>query len=228
MPKKAPAQTTKSSHQPKSPGPDGTHGGSQEKAQDKGHDEVEAKPFAVVDRRFWAQPPSDEHSDAEPARKPSFVEDLEKRLKEQQDKVSDTLARHQHAVAEFEAARARLRRDMAKEVEGNRRALFVDLLEIVDNLERAITAAEATNDTNTLIDGVKLVRAQFLAKLAEYGVRQNESLGHHFDPAQHAAVSTVPVKDPAQDGVVVGVVKEGYLVGDEVLRPATVAVGAKE
>ena len=49
--------------------------------------------------------------------------------------------------------------------------------------------------------------------------------GERFDPQRHEAIALVPVTDPAQDGQVIDVMREGYLIGDEVLRPAAVAVG---
>ena len=50
-------------------------------------------------------------------------------------------------------------------------------------------------------------------------------IGQPFDASRHEAISTAPVSDPAQDGRVVAVVKEGYVIGDELLRPASVVVG---
>ena len=73
--------------------------------------------------------------------------------------------------------------------------------------------------------GVKMVRDQFLATLQGLGVRRLASLGERFDPRRHEAISSIPVSDPAQDGVVVGVVRDCYLIGDETLRYGMVAVG---
>ena len=78
---------------------------------------------------------------------------------------------------------------------------------------------------DALLQGVDLVHQQFLAKLESFGVTRVDALGLPFDPAAHEAVTIVPVTDPARDHVVVGIVKHGYAVGDEVLRPAQVAVG---
>ena len=69
-----------------------------------------------------------------------------------------------------------------------------------------------------------MVRRQFLAKLEGFGVNRIESEGQRFDPLLHEAVSAVPAASPDQDGVVVGVIRHGYRIGDEVLRPASVAV----
>ena len=114
---------------------------------------------------------------------------------------------------------------MAKDVERGRRALLVELLEVVDNLDRAIDAARETGAGDTLLQGVELVQQQFLATLEGFGVTRVAALGRPFDPARHEAITTVPVTDPAKDHTVVGIVKHGYAVGDEVLRPALVAVG---
>ena len=76
------------------------------------------------------------------------------------------------------------------------------------------------------MNGVELVRDQFLSKLEGFGVNRLEALGQPFDAAVHEAISTAPVTDPEQEGTVVAVVKEGYVVGDELLRPASVVVGS--
>ena len=77
-----------------------------------------------------------------------------------------------------------------------------------------------------VLQGVELVRRQFLAKLEGVGVRAIEiASGAAFDPALHEAVTVVPTADAAQDGRVVGVIRRGYRVGADVLRPASVAVG---
>jgi molecular chaperone GrpE len=70
-----------------------------------------------------------------------------------------------------------------------------------------------------------MVRQQFLAKLEGFGVKRIEALGVDFDPALHEAVTTVPADDDSVDGRVVGVIAPGYRIGDEILRPALVAVG---
>jgi molecular chaperone GrpE len=74
------------------------------------------------------------------------------------------------------------------------------------------------------VQGVEMVRRQFLQKLEGFGVKRIESDQQRFDPSLHEAISSVPAQSPAQDGIVVGTVRTGYRIGDEVLRPAAVAV----
>jgi molecular chaperone GrpE len=72
---------------------------------------------------------------------------------------------------------------------------------------------------------MELVRDNFLAKLRDHGVVPMDVEGERFDPERHEAMSVVPVGDPALDNHVVGVIRGGYAMGDDVLRPAGVAVG---
>lgn len=188
----------------------------------------------VVDRRWWARQ-NDADADApaeEPIeRKPTVVEELETQLMRANDQLQAVLAEHRRASEEFEQIRARMRRDVAREVERGRRAVLVEMLEVVDNLDRAISAARGTPNTDaseTLLRGVELVRDQFLSKLEGFGVVRVHALGEPFDPQQHEAVSLAPVDDPAHAGLVIAVAREGYAIGDELLRPASVVVGSHE
>ena len=187
-------------------------------------DSPEKPVVRVIDRRRWAQGGDGGDADA-PSLKPTYVEELERRLAEKDEQLQATIAKYRAAATEFDDARARLRKEVAKDVERGRRALLVELLEVVDNLDRAIDAARETGAGDTLLQGVELVQQQFLATLEGFGVTRVAALGRPFDPARHEAITTVPVTDPAKDHTVVGIVKHGYAVGDEVLRPALVAVG---
>ena len=75
-----------------------------------------------------------------------------------------------------------------------------------------------------MLSGIEMVRTLFLNKLEGYSIKRLESLGREFDPNHHEAISTVPASEGVKDGEIVGVIKEGYLIGEETLRPASVAV----
>jgi molecular chaperone GrpE len=119
-----------------------------------------------------------------------------------------------------------MRKELARDAERNRREVLVGLLEVLDNLDRAVDAARSagTSPDDPLFQGVELVRQQFLGKFGGFGVTRIATDGVSFDPALHEAVSVVPVDARDDDGRVVGVVRTGYRIGDEVLRPALVAV----
>jgi molecular chaperone GrpE len=179
----------------------------------------------VIDRRWWAREDVGEGAPAEAGPgKPAYVEELEQRIQEKDREIREITARYREAAHEFDAMRARMRKDVARDAERSRRTMLVDLLDVVDNLDRAIDAARQGADGAAVLQGVEMVRAQFLQKLDGLGVRRIDSAGCRFDPERHDAVATVPAADATLDGVVVGVVAHGYTIGDEVLRPAQVAV----
>jgi molecular chaperone GrpE len=182
----------------------------------------------VVDRRWWARQDSEETTPepiAEPLEvKPSGREALEAELMRAQEQVQAVLSEYRRATEEFEQVKQRMRRDVGREVERGRRAVLVEMLEVVDNLDRAIDAASESGSDETLLQGIEMVRAQFLGKLEQFGVMRLDVLGQPFDPQQHEAVSMAPVEDPAHNGLIVAVAREGYAIGEELLRPAAVVV----
>jgi molecular chaperone GrpE len=189
---------------------------------DKEHD----IPVKVVDRRWWAN--ADTTASATPGTssslKPTYVEQLEQQVAEKDKQVQEYIAKYRQAAGEFDEARLRLRREISKDIERTRREILADLLDVVDNLDRAIDAARQSSSPEALRQGVEMVRRQFLSKLEGLGVKPIESTATRFDPAVHEAVSTVPAASEDQDGMVVGEIRKGYRIGDDVLRPAAVAV----
>lgn len=183
------------------------------------------EPVKVVDRRWWAR--GEDVPAAESAGKPSYVEELEQRLAERDRQVQQALQQLKAASAEYDEARVRARREVVKEVERSKRAMLGELLEVLDNLDRALDAAATTQSVDALLEGVRLVRSQFLSRLESLGITTLDALHQPFDPALHEAVTTVPVTSPEDDDRVVGIVRPGYRIGDDVLRPAMVAVGKR-
>ncbi len=129
------------------------------------------------------------------------------------------------ALAELEDAKRRVRRDAAQQVEQLRVQALEALLPVLDNLERSLGAVETTHNLAALLDGMRLVRDQFLGTLAQFGLERVSAVGERFDPRLHDAVALVPVEDPAHDGVVISELEPAYMYGDKVVRPAKVQVG---
>lgn len=187
----------------------------------------------VVDRRWWARgtgEASSSESGEIGARKPTYVEELEQQIADKTAQIQTLVADHRRALDEFDQARARLRREVARDLERGKRAILAELLDVVDNLDRAVAAArepspEVPQALDQLARGVELVRDQFLAKLLGFGVSRIEALGEDFDAARHEAVTVAPIREAGDDGKVISVIREGYRIGDEILRPASVVVG---
>ena len=133
------------------------------------------------------------------------------------------LALAQRVQADFENYRKRALRDQERLVAHAHERLVRELLPIVDDLERALEAAERHEEAQ-LVDGVKLVEKSLRAALAKEGLTEIDTSGR-FDPHVHEALLTQPAED-AEPGSVLDVVQRGYRLGDKVVRPARVIVAA--
>lgn len=178
----------------------------------------------VTDRRWWARDASPAEMDPEePKLKPTYLEELEARLADKDAEIQQLLAKYRGASDEFEQARVRIRKEVLKDVERSRREVLAAFLDVLDNFDRAVSAAADRAD-DPLVQGIQLVRQQFLSTLEGLGVRRVEPLHETFDPSQHEAVSTVSASPGVPDGQIVGIIRPGYALGDDLLRPALVAV----
>ena len=143
-------------------------------------------------------------------------------LRNENEELISTLQRLQ---ADFENFRKRAQRDQDALVARAGERIVKELLPVLDDLERALEAAEQHEEAK-LEDGVKLVHRQLEQLLAKEGVAPVETDGM-FDPHVHEALLTQPSE--SEEGSVIEVLQKGYSLGDRVLRPARVVVaGPKE
>lgn len=134
-------------------------------------------------------------------------------------------ARLTRALRDLEGARARVERDALRTNAETRSKLVAELLPVLDGLDRTLRTTHNARTASALVDGVRLVRAQLEAVLRGYGVVRIDAANTAFDPAIHEAVSTIPVSNAAQHGMVLDEIDPGYSFGDRLLRPAKVVVG---
>lgn len=161
----------------------------------------------------------DEWADRYEALRLAVAEERE-RLSQERAALEAAQAEQQAALqADAEQMRLRLQRNAELRLAQESRRTFERLLEVADNLERALVGSPAES---ALADGVRLTLRDFLRALESAGVSRLESLGQPFDPAHHEAVATRASDAPA--GQVVEVVAPGYLYRDLLLRPARVVV----
>jgi molecular chaperone GrpE len=128
----------------------------------------------------------------------------------------------QRLAADFDNYRKRVARDQAALVQRAHEKLVRALLPVLDDLERALDAA-AQHEEARLEDGVRLVHANLRGLLEREGLAEIETDGT-FDPHVHEALVSLPSEH--EEGTIVGVHQKGYRLGDQVLRPARVAVAA--
>lgn len=146
-------------------------------------------------------------------------------LAESERRLSDALLRQRELVTEQELARQRVEREARREIARSKGQLIAEILPVLDDLDRALAAADAAGDTSALRRGVELVRSGFLDRLRGLGVERDDPIGTPFDPSRHDAVSVAP---GAADGHVLATISPGYHLGDEILRPARVVVAQSD
>ena len=171
---------------------------------------------------------SDREDFAAPSLKPSYVEELETRTRAAEQlalDIQDRFERFKNRLQqETDETRQRLNRAADERTERSKAEFISSLLPTLDNLERAIDAAEAGGSMEQLITGVKQTAESFKTALGAAGVEPVGAQGELFDPELHEAVETTPV-EPEFDGKVMNEYTKGYRLGDRLLRPARVAVG---
>lgn len=155
------------------------------------------------------------------------IEQLTALVAQKDEELKKANERADQAHAEIEAVQRRAAGAAGKDLEQRTRKLLESFLSVVDNLDRAIVAAKTHSQVSELLAGIELVRRQLLASFERFGVRHAPARGVPFDPNRHEAIAVVPVTDAAQDGIVLDVMQEGYVIGDDTLRPAGVAVGKR-
>lgn len=149
------------------------------------------------------------------------IGDVEK-LKGENAELTSRLAR---AAADYENYRRRMAREKEELAVYANQRLLLQLLPVLDNLDRALAAPQAEGDEK-LRQGVELTARSFRDILAKEGVTPIEATGQPFDPNLHEAVMTVE-SDEHEDGTVVAEFQRGYRLGDRVIRPSMVQVSKK-
>jgi molecular chaperone GrpE len=129
--------------------------------------------------------------------------------------------RYARLLAEFDNYRKRTRAEMERQAEARKTRFVADLLEVVDNFERALAAA---NDSDaTLAQGMQAIDRQLRDLLAANAITPFEALGKPFDPHCHEALGVMDAPSFPPD-TVCAVIRNGWMQGDQVLRPACVMV----
>jgi len=148
------------------------------------------------------------------------IDALKKRLAEAESKTSEYKDSWLRSQAEFQNYRKRIERDSELTYLSLKGDILKKILPILDDLERALQNRSAEN---AWANGIELVARKFQNILESEGLKRIEALGVEFDPNFHEAISHEPA-DGAQSGQVIGVVQNGYMLGERVIRPALVRV----
>jgi len=143
----------------------------------------------------------------------------------QQEQVTEYKEHLQRLAAEFDNYRKRVLKEQTRAVEMAAEPLMRRLLEVLDEFELALMAAEQRPDFDRFLHGVELVYAKLVETLRAEGLQRIEAKGKPFDPSQHEAL----MQSGEGDGepVVADVLRQGYSLRGRVLRPAGVKVARR-
>ena len=164
-------------------------------------------------------------AEADPRSRAELLSELE-RIEAQRDEYLDDLRR---AHADFENYRKRVARDGAVQREHGRADAVLALLDVLDDLDRVVGAADALDaaalptEAAAVASGVRVVAEKAARALAGLGVERVDEVGVPFDPTVHDAVQQVEA-DGTDGPVVHELLRPGYRLPDRVLRPAMVVV----
>ena len=143
-----------------------------------------------------------------------------------EEEIAELNERYLRLAADFENYKRRTLKERHDLYNYGNENLIKELLETVDNLERAQGHARGSEegiDTKTLLEGVELTHRALMRALEKFGVRVIEAEGKPFDPQMHEAIRQVETTE-YPPGTVVEVYQKGYLLKDRLLRPALVVV----
>ncbi|GFP19518.1 molecular chaperone GrpE [Candidatus Hakubella thermalkaliphila] len=153
----------------------------------------------------------------------SQVKKLEEKVKQLEAEIADYVDTLKRVQAQFENYKKRIKKEFDTFTQISTHKLVKQLLPVLDNLERALSSAESTDDKGKIIEGVKLIYHQFKEALEKEGLKTIDPAGDRFDPYFHEAIMQVE-SDEHEDNTVVEVFQKGYLINDHLLRPAIVKV----
>ena len=146
---------------------------------------------------------------------------LKKALAEEEANAKKYLANWQRSQADFINYKRRTEQEKGDMVRLANAGLILNLLSVVDDMERALEHVSDKLSGSKWVDGIVLIHRKFMAILEANGVSEMKALGKVFDPSLHEAVGHIE----GAKGRVIVVVQKGYMLNDRVLRPAKVMVG---
>lgn len=167
-------------------------------------------------------------------KKSEEIEELDEHVVEQSEAAETTDSteeevdfqdKYMRLYAEFDNFRKRTMREKADLISSASSDIMTQLLPLVDDFDRA--EANATDDVETMNEGMKLIHSKLLAILTSKGLKPLDAkAGEDFDVDKHEAIANIPAPSEDLKGKIVDVVEKGYMLGDKVLRYSKVVIGA--
>ncbi len=155
-----------------------------------------------------------------------IVSDPDEIILDLEGKLEDERERLLRTAAELENVRKRCIRDVSNAITRGRIDVLNSMLPTIDALDLALkSAGDDDGPARAVLDGVSMVRKQFLVSMEQFGLKLIESVGKVFDPVFHEAVAQIPSEDH-DSGEIIEEMRAGYMLGDRLLRASMVIVSS--
>ena len=143
-------------------------------------------------------------------------------LQEKYDELNNSYLR---LHAEFDNFRKRTLKEKSELIKNGGERVLLDIIGLVDDFERALTALHAAEDKDAMLEGMDLIYGKFITFLGQHGVKEIESIGLPFDADRFEAVTTIPAQEETQKGMVIDCIQKGYELNEKIIRFPKVIVG---
>ena len=155
------------------------------------------------------------------------VRKLEEELEAEQKKAEDYLNRLKYLQADFENYRKRVEKEVQDAIQRSNERLISNIIEVMDDLENAISAGKSTENKTALLEGLQFVQKKLDTILENEGLVRLESVGKPFDPNLHEVLTEIPAKSQKK-GIIIEETRKGFMFKGKVLRPSVVKIAWEE
>ena len=150
---------------------------------------------------------------------------VEEQLAVAKEQIDQDKKEYMFLLAEFDNFRKRTIKEKADIIKNASEKAMTDLLPVIDDMERAMQAIEASDNIDSAKEGINLIYNKFIKYLEQNGVRAIDSTNADFNTEYHEAVTIFPAPDEDKKGKVIDTVQKGYTMNDKVIRHSKVVVG---
>ncbi len=150
---------------------------------------------------------------------------FDEKLSQLQEKYDELNNNYLRLHAEFDNFRKRTLKEKSELIKNGGERVLLDIIGLVDDFERALTALHAAEDKDAMLKGMDLIYGKFITFLGQHGVKEIESIGLPFDADRFEAVTTIPAQEETQKGMVIDCIQKGYELNEKIIRFPKVIVG---
>lgn len=135
-----------------------------------------------------------------------------------EDKYNELNNSYLRLHADFDNFRRRTIKEKADLIKTGGERIFVDMLPVVDDFERALESIKTAEDVEAVKEGVDLIYNKFLSFLTRQGVKEVAAVGEAFNTERHEAITTIPAQNEEDKDKIIDCIEKGYTLDDKVIR----------